>query len=94
MFKLSAAFVSKVTMEIEMKEKMNKHLTLVLFEFNLVNGTKLGFCFNMNSPVLTLYPHEQEVILHSGYFFNIDSVKTSKEDGFILKISLSSRSHL
>ena len=67
---------------------------LVLFEFNLVNGTKHGHCFLMNSAQYSDYPFEQELVVHTGYFFNIVNAVQVVDNGLeLIKVTLRSRSH-
>ena len=67
---------------------------LVLFEFNLVNGTKHGHCFHVNSAQYSIYPHEQELIIHTGFYFNIENAKMVPDNGReVIKVTLQTRSH-
>ena len=79
---LSASMDKKYAFDmIKQGEPFEHGQNLVLFEFNLPYGTKHGYCFQMNSPLYSVYPREQEVVLHTGYFFYIDSVKKVFDKG-------------
>lgn len=78
----------------EIQKINDKESNLVLFEFNFVNGTKHGYCFHVNSAYYSLYPHEQELILHTGYFFHIDQARMVVDNGHeVIKVVLIARSH-